>query len=58
MKQYTVKMDTILLGRPVLQGDIINMADEAAQAYKRAGLIEDVKNETTAKDKAVAKSEK
>ena len=58
MKQYTVKLDTILLGRPVLQGDIVNMSDDAAKAYKRAGLIEDVKDETTAKDKVATKSEK
>lgn len=58
MKQYNVKLDTILLGRPVLQGDIVNMPDDAAKAYKRAGLIEDVKDETTAKDKVATKSEK
>ncbi|SPL65354.1 hypothetical protein [Ochrobactrum soli] len=45
MKQYHVKLDTIIQGRPVFEKDIISLSDEDAKGYKAAGLIAEVKNE-------------
>ncbi|MBB4092455.1 hypothetical protein HGG72_08435 [Ochrobactrum pecoris] len=39
MKQYIVKLDTIIQGRPVSEKDIVSLSDSEAKGYKAAGLI-------------------
>lgn len=56
MKQYHVKLDTIIQGRPVFEKDIVSLSDEDAKGYKSAGLIAEVKDEA-AEVKAEEKAE-
>ena len=58
MKQYSVKHDTIILGRPVIEKDIVSLSDDDAKGYKAAGLIVEVKTAEPTKteiEKAPAK---
>ena len=40
MKEYRVKFQSVIEGRPVHKGDTVRLSDERAKVYKSAGLIE------------------
>lgn len=39
MKRYVVTYDTIIAGRPQVEGDTVTLDDEKAKVYLSAGLI-------------------
>ena len=39
MKQFVVKFDTVIQGRPAIAGDYVSLTDADAKGYKAAGLI-------------------
>lgn len=54
MKQYRVKLDTIIEGKPLRKDETVTLSDEKAKPYQKAGLLEPDKAE---EEKPVAKSE-
>lgn len=43
MKEYRVKHQTVIEGKPVSEGHTLRLSDDKAKVYKSAGLIEEVK---------------
>lgn len=41
MKEYRVKHQTVIEGKPVSEGNLVHLDGEKAKIYKSAGLIED-----------------
>lgn len=41
MKTYTVAVDTVIEGRPVITGDTVRLSEDKAKVYMSAGLIVD-----------------